>query len=78
MIDDARDFVNLCDYLTRARHKQLCSFAAALALEVNYRGLPCSEAAFELARALGRSASTPRAEPFIRPSISERLDPSDR
>ena len=68
MPDAKRDLDNLTDWLMRASHGQLSMLSLALARELLMRGLPGDAPLFELAAALRRSKSTPRAEPLARPT----------
>jgi len=73
MNDEARDLSNLVDYLSRATHAQIVTLARALAFELIVRGLPGDAALAQIGRDLARATSTPRAEPFARPSSARRF-----
>lgn len=68
MTDDDRDVANLTDFFMRASHAQLVHVTRCLAYEVSVRGLPGDVALFDVARALRRAGSAPRAEPLARPA----------
>lgn len=63
-----RDDLNLQRYLAAACHEQVTAVASTLARELLWRMHPAATAAATCARLLHLTRTTPRAEPFARPS----------